>query len=136
MENKMIILLEDIKSLVKTNIEGQKAFEERFERRLTNLENEMAETKTTLLAVIKEIGNVKAELASVKTELTGVKTELAGVKNDLKLLEKKVEQLKEKTSTSTRKNEMWFDLIAREYGRLRMDMEFLKEEGSLLSQNT
>ena len=129
MENKMMALLEDIKSLVKANIEGQKAFEERFERRLTNLENEMAETKTSLLAVIKEISNVK-------TELAGVKTELAGVQNDLKLLENKVEQLNEKMSTSTRKNEMWFDLIAREYGRLRMDMEFLKEEGSLLSQNT
>lgn len=65
-----MIILEDIKSLVKVNIEGQKAFEERFETRLSNIENEM-----------------------------------------------------------------WSDLIAREYGRMRMDIELLKEEVSFLSQN-
>ncbi|MDD2444416.1 MAG: hypothetical protein PHS52_07955 [Desulfotomaculaceae bacterium] len=70
MDNKMMIILEDIKSLVKVNIEGQKAFEERFETRLSNIENEM-----------------------------------------------------------------WSDLIAREYGRMRMDIELLKEEVSFLSQN-
>lgn len=43
MDNKMMVLLEDIKSLVIANIEGQKAFEERFERRLTNLEFDMAD---------------------------------------------------------------------------------------------
>jgi cell division protein FtsB len=30
---------------------------------------------------------------------------------------------------------MWFDLLAREYGKLRLEMEALKEEVNLLSQN-
>lgn len=43
MEKQFMPLLEEIKSLVKANLEGQKAFEERFDRRLTNLENKVAE---------------------------------------------------------------------------------------------
>ena len=128
MDNKMMILLEDIKSLVLANIEGQKAFEERFERRLTNLELDMAEIKKTILVVIKEIGNIR-------TELTDVKADLADAKNVLKILESKVAQLRETVTASNRKNEMWFDLLAREYGKLRLDVEALKEEVNLLSQN-
>ncbi len=156
MDNKMMVLLEDIKSLVLANIEGQKAFEERFERRLTNLELDMAEIKKTILVVIKEIGNIKTELADVKADLADVKTELADVKadladvkteladvkadladakNELKILESKVAQLREAVTASNRKNEMWFDLLAREYGKLRLEMEALKEEVNLLSQN-
>ncbi len=128
MDNKMMVLLEDIKSLVLANIEGQKAFEERFERRLTNLELDMAEIKKTILVVIKEIGNIKTELADVKADL-------ADAKNELKILESKVAQLREAVTASNRKNEMWFDLLAREYGKLRLEMEALKEEVNLLSQN-
>jgi chromosome segregation ATPase len=163
MDNKMMVLLEDIKSLVLANVEGQKAFEERFERRLTNLELDMAEIKKTILVVIKEIGNVKTELADVKADLADVrndladvrndladvktelvdvrndladvKTELADAKNELKILESKVAQLRETVTASNRKNEMWFDLLAREYGKLRLEMEALKEEVNLLSQN-
>jgi len=128
MDNKMMILLEDIKSLVLANIEGQKAFEERFERRLTNLELDMAEIKKTILVVIKEIGNIR-------TELTDVKADLADAKNVLKILESKVAQLRETVTASNRKNEMWFDLMAREYGKLRFELEALKEEVNRLSQN-
>ncbi len=128
MDNKMMVLLEDIKLLVMANIKGQKAFEERFERRLTNLELDMAEIKKTILVIIKEIGNIKRELADVRNEL-------ADVKNDLKLLESKVTQLRETVTASNRKNEMWFDLMAREYGKLRFELEALKEEVNLLSQN-
>ncbi|TEB10114.1 coiled-coil domain-containing protein [Pelotomaculum propionicicum] len=149
MDNKMMVLLEDIKSLVMVNIEGQKAFEERFERRLTNLELEMAEIKKTILVVIKEISNIKIELADVRNELADVRNELADVrneladakneladaKNDLKVLESKVAQLRETVTASNRKNEMWFDLLAREYGKLRLEMETLKEEVNLISQN-
>ncbi|NLI11113.1 MAG: hypothetical protein GX425_00445 [Peptococcaceae bacterium] len=135
MDNKMMVLLEDIKSLVMVNIEGQKAFEERFERRLTNLELEMAEIKKTILVVIKEISNIKIELADVRNELTGIRNELADAKNDLKVLESKVAQLRETVTASNRKNEMWFDLLAREYGKLRLEMETLKEEVNLISQN-
>jgi len=78
---------------------------------------------------------IKNDLAGVKTDIAAIKTELTSVKNDLRTLEDKVEHLKEKIITGTRKNEMWSDLIAREYGRMRMDIEFLKEEVSFLSQN-
>lgn len=125
MENKMMTLLEDIKSLVKANIEGQKAFEERFERRPSKLENEMASIEQTVMAVIKEISNVRTDL----------KQDIADVKNALALLEDNVEKFKEKIVLSNRKNETWFDLLAKEYGRLRLDLDFLKEEFSQLTPN-
>jgi len=50
-------------------------------------------------------------------------------------LEDRLDQLKGKTISGARKNDMWFDLIAREYGKMRMDIEFFKEEVSFLSQN-
>lgn len=53
MDNKMMVIPEDIKSLVKANIEGQKVFEERFETRLTNIENEMSEQKVLLYNSMK-----------------------------------------------------------------------------------
>jgi hypothetical protein len=40
-----------------------------------------------------------------------------------------------KSSLSTRKNEIWFDLVAREYGKLRFDLDVLKEEVSLSGIN-
>ncbi len=58
MDNKMMVILEDIKSLVKVNIEGQKAFEERFETRLTNIGNEISEQKALLSKAIEAIGKI------------------------------------------------------------------------------
>lgn len=84
--------------------------------------------KKTILIVIKEISNIK-------TELTNIRDKLAEAKNDLKILENKVAQLRETVTASNRKNEVWFDLMAREYGKLRFELEALKEEVNRLSQN-
>ena len=135
METQFMPLLEEIKSLVKANLEGQRAFGERFDRRLTEIENKMAEDTKLLFAAVKESSTIKAELVEVKNWLDSLEVKLEQLDARIGRLETKVEQLGEKAALSTRKNEIWFDLVAREYGKLRFDLDVLKEEVSLSGIN-
>ncbi|OPZ74470.1 MAG: Chromosome partition protein Smc [Firmicutes bacterium ADurb.Bin456] len=157
MEKQFMPLLEEIRSLVKANLEGQKAFEERFDRRLTDLETKVAENTKILFSTVKEISKVKDELIEIKNRLAALeartgrleaKVEQLDIRTgrletkvgqlDIRTgqLETKVEQLGEKITLGIRKNEIWFDLIAREYGKLRLELDVLKEEITLSGVNT
>ncbi|HHU85959.1 MAG TPA: hypothetical protein GXZ25_04005 [Peptococcaceae bacterium] len=91
-------LLEEIKSLVKANLEGQRTFEERFDRRLTEIENKMAEDTKILFAAVKESSTIKAELVEVENRLDSLEVKLEQLDARIGRLETKVEQPGEKAA--------------------------------------
>ncbi|GAB7387029.1 hypothetical protein BSNK01_08650 [Bacillaceae bacterium] len=144
-------LFEELRSLVKTNLEGQRAFEERFDRRLTRLEKAVESLKqdrdliiSQLNVVQKDVAVLKQDVAVLKEDVAVLKRDVAVLKEDVAVLKQDVAVLKEdvavlkqdvsvlKQDVSSLKKgqknmEASFEFLAGEYGKQKMQLEMVKE---------
>ncbi|KYH33495.1 hypothetical protein [Neomoorella mulderi] len=153
-EQKVLLMLENIQAMVKANLEGQKAFEEAFERRLSALEKgvdclnekmqwaanavrdlrqEVGAVQGEIVSLKADVAELKAEMAAVKADVAELKTEMAVVKADVAELKVEMASVKEEianlraeNTTQHQKMERRLNVLAGEFGRQHIEIEMLK----------
>ncbi|MBE3572890.1 MAG: hypothetical protein IMW95_08050 [Moorella humiferrea] len=139
-EQKVLLMLENIQAMVKASLEGQKAFEEAFERRLSALEKgvdclkeKMQWAANAVRDLRQEVGAIQGEIVSLKADVAELKVEMAVVKADV--AELKVEMAAIKADVAELKTEM--AAVKADVAELKVEMASVKEEiANLHAENT
>ncbi|QGP91535.1 hypothetical protein MGLY_08710 [Neomoorella glycerini] len=139
-EQKVLLMLENIQAMVKANLEGQKAFEEAFERRLSALEkgvdclkekmqwaaNAVSDLKQEVGAIKGEIVLLKADVAELKAEMVAVKADVAELKAEMAAVKEELANLRAENTSQHQKMERRLNVLAGEFGRQHVEIEMLK----------